>query len=191
LPPGVAWSLGGDTRLALLYGHRISYDLDIFVADAQAIGWLTPRLNDKAAALFGDAYEEDSSFIKFAASEGDIDIIVARLLTEPGAEPTDILGRIIPAETAEEILAKKIQFRAHAFRHRDAFDLAMLLARDPDRVAAAMAACTEVSRARLRQRLDLLLPVLAAELPEYVNPTESGRPLLAEAAPRIRAWLDA
>jgi len=179
LPPGIAWSLGGGTRLALLHGHRVSYGLDIFVSDAQAIGWLTPRLNDKAATLFGDACEEDSSFIKFAAGGGDIDVIVARTLTKPGAEPVAILGHVIPAETAEEILAKTIRFRAHAFRHRDAFDLAMLLARDPDRVTAAMA------------RIELLLPVLTAELPDYVNPTDSGRPLLTEAAPRIRAWLDA
>lgn len=58
LPAGLDWSFGGGTRLALLLDHRVSYDLDLFVTDAQAIGYLSPRLNDATLALFGDAYEE-------------------------------------------------------------------------------------------------------------------------------------
>lgn len=190
LPAGAAWSLGGGTRLALLYGHRISYDLDIFVTDAQLIPFLSPRLNDAAAALAGDAWLEDSASLKLSIDAGDIDIIVAPVLTRPGVETADILGHRIPAQTAEEVLAKKIQYRGHAFTHRDAF-LAMLLARDPGRVEAARRACGAVALDRLRQRLTLLLPKLDAELPDHINATDTGRPLLTEAAPRIRAWLDA
>ena len=51
LPAGGAWSFGGGTCLALRYGHRISYDVDIFVTDAQLIPFLSPRLNDAAASL--------------------------------------------------------------------------------------------------------------------------------------------
>lgn len=191
LPDGVAWSFGGGTRLSLLLGHRVSYDVDLFVTDAQAIAYLTPRLNDRVLALFGDAYEEDSDFIKFRAPAGAIDVIVARRLTDPGVAPLDIDGRSILAETAAEILAKKIQFRGHAFKHRDAFDLAALLDAMPGAVSEARDACAPIALARLRQRLDLLLPVLTDELPLYVNPTETGFPLLTDAAPRIRAWLDA
>lgn len=191
LPPGLTWSFGGGTRLALIYDHRISYDVDIFVQDSQVIGWLTPRLNDAAAALFGESYEEDNAFIKFRADGGEIDVVVARELTRPGIEMGQALGTDLPMQTPEEIIAKKIQFRGHAFRHRDAFDLAMLLQRDRARVDAAVAACSPVALARLRQRLDLLLPVLTSELPDYVNPTPSAAHLLTDAAPIIRAWLDA
>jgi hypothetical protein len=191
LPAGASWSFGGGTRLALLYGHRISYDVDIFVTDAQLLPYLAPRLNDAVAALVGYDIEEDSNALRVTRPEGDIDILVAPLLTSPGTERVSIEGHDVAAQTPEEVLAKKMQYRGHAFTHRDAFDLAMLLQRDPSRVAAAEAACSDFRLALLRQRLDLLLPVLIAELPEYINPTASGAPLLTEAAPLIRRWLDA
>lgn len=191
LPPGAAWSFGGGTRLALRYGHRISYDVDLFVTDAQLIPYLSPRLNDAAAALLGYDVIEDSGSLRVARPAGDIDLVVAPLLTNPGAEPAEVLGRTVSAQTPEEILAKKMEYRGHAFTHRDAFDLAMLLERDPARVAAAEAVCSDFRLELLRQRLDLLLPVLSAELPDHVNATRASRHLLTEAAPRIRAWLDA
>lgn len=55
VPDGIAWSFGGGTRLALLLRHRVSYDVDLFMSDAMAIGYLSPRLNDATAALFGEA----------------------------------------------------------------------------------------------------------------------------------------
>ena len=190
LPPGATWSFGGGTRLALLYGHPISYDVDIFVADAQLIPYLSPRLNDTAAAPLGYDVVEDSTSLKVTRPAGDIDIAVAPTLTSPGSEPAEVLGRTVPAQTPEEILAKKMEYRGHAFTHRDAFDLAMLLERDPARVAAAEAACSDFRLELLRQCLDLLLPVLTAELPDYVNATKAAEHLLTEAAPRIRTWLD-
>ncbi len=161
------------------------------MTDAQLLPYLSPRLNDTAAALFGEDYDEGSGALKLAASGGDIDVIVAPLLTRPDIADADVLGRAISAQTPEEILAKKIQYRGYAFTHRDAFDLAMLLSRDPSRVAAACADCGEMAIKRLRQRLALLLPVLTAELPDTVNATELGQPLIAEAADRIAAWLSA
>jgi hypothetical protein len=191
LPVGTPWSFGGGTRLALLYDHRISYDVDLFVTDAQLIPYLSPRLNDTVAALIGYDAVEDVGSLKVEREEGDLDIVVAPLLTLPGAEPAEVLGQRVMAQTPEEILAKKMQYRGHRFTHRDCFDLAMLLERDPTRVAAAEAACGDFQLALLRQRLDLLLPVLTRELPDNVNPTPSAQHLTTEAAPLIRAWLDA
>jgi hypothetical protein len=187
----MAWSFGGGTRLAQLYGHRVSYDVDVFVTDVQAVVALSPRINDATATLVGERYVEWNAQLKLSLDAGDIDIVVAPTLTVPGVVTEMVAGDAMPVQTAEEVLAKKIAFRGHAFTHRDAFDLAMLLARDRVRVDAAMAACPNVAHDRLRQRLDLLLRVLTAELPEYVNPTASGAPLMTEAAPLIRAWLDA
>lgn len=190
LPQAASWSFGGGTRLALLYGHRISYDVDIFVTDAQLLPYLSPRLNDATAALVGDAYREDSAFLKLSFECGDVDVIVAPILTIPGSETIAVLGRDVPAQTPEEILAKKMQYRGAAFTHRDAFDLAMLLDRDPSRVTTASRACGAPALALLRTRLRHMLPTLDAELPHYVNPTEPGRRYLAAAAP-LAAWLDA
>jgi hypothetical protein len=190
LPGEARWSFGGGTRPALIHQHRVSYDVDIFVTDAQLIPFLSPRLNDAAGAMIGERYVEASASLKVVRPEGDIDLIVAPLLTQPGSLPISVLGHQVAAQTASEILAKKILYRGHAFTHRDAFDLAMLLEHDEPSVELAEQACGHSAMMFLRQRLDLLLPVLTAELPDYVNPTASGAHLLTEAAPRIRAWLD-
>lgn len=191
LPVGSSWSFGGGTRLALIYNHRVSYDVDIFVTDAQLIPYLSPRVNDAAAGLIGYGAIEDVGSLKTETEAGDLDIIVAPMLTHPGAVPAEILGEQVLAQTPEEILAKKMQYRGHRFTHRDCFDLAMLLERDPDCVAAAEAACGDFQLMLLRQRLDLFLPALTSELPDNVNPQPAFRHLLTDAAPRIRAWLDA
>ena len=190
LPEGASWSFGGGTRLALIYGHRVGYDVDLFVTDVQYIPYLAPRINDAAAALIGYDAIEDVTSLKMERDDGDLDVLVAPLLTEPGVESTEILGHTLMAQTPEEILAKEMQYRGHRFTHRDCFDLAMLLERDPARVAAAEAACGDFQLMLLRQRLELFLPVLTAELPDNVNPTPAFTHLITEAAPRIRAWLD-
>ena len=41
LPRHVAWSWGRGARL--VYDHRVSYDIDIFITDVQALLWLSPR----------------------------------------------------------------------------------------------------------------------------------------------------
>ena len=173
-----------------MYQHRVSYDVDIFVSDAQAIGYLTPRLNDRTAAMFGEDYDEDSASLKLRAEGGDIDVIVGFMLTDPGVEPLVVDDIALMTQTPDEILARKIQYRGQAFTHRDAFDLAVLLEADATRVETALQACARTALERLRQRLDLLLPVLAEELPELVNPTPAFAHLMTEAGPRLRAWLD-
>jgi len=190
LPKDLSWNLGGGTCLALRYHHRISYDVDVFVTDAQAIPYLSPRLNDAAAALAGESYVEDSASLKLTITQGDIDIIVAPILTSPGLAFIGLQGREIAVQTPEEILAKKIQYRGHAFTHRDAFDLAMLLAWDPPRVALALKGCGKANLERLQDRLRLLVPVLAKELPDFVYPTPRARSFLQSSPDILRRWLE-
>jgi len=189
VPRGAEWSFGGGTRLALLYAHRISYDVDIFVTDAQVLPYLSPRLNDAAAALFGDDYVEASSSLKLRASAGDIDIIVSPTLTNPGITSGDVQGVETPCQTAAEILAKKIQYRNVMFTRRDAFDLGFMLKEDRASVEAAYAVCSRQAIEGMRQRFDLMLPKLTEELPEYVNPTDGGRSTMTAAADTIAEWL--
>ena len=51
------WSFGGGTVLMRRHRHRISKDVDIFVPDAQWLGYLTPRLNVRAESLASDYLE--------------------------------------------------------------------------------------------------------------------------------------
>jgi len=50
------WSFGGGTVLMRRHHHRFSKDIDIF-SGPQFLGYLTPRLNDKAESLTSDYIE--------------------------------------------------------------------------------------------------------------------------------------
>src|SRR3546814_5482440 len=39
------WTFGGGTALAVFYEHRISYDVDIFLSNAEAVTDLSPARN--------------------------------------------------------------------------------------------------------------------------------------------------
>lgn len=45
--PPPDWTFGGGTALMLLYEHRRSKDIDIFLRDPQYLTALSPRLNDR------------------------------------------------------------------------------------------------------------------------------------------------
>jgi len=115
--------LGGGTVLMMRLHHRLSRDVDLFLHDAQWLARLTPRLNDRVAEMVRD-YSEQANSLKLVLSEGDIDFVVAGSVT--GAQPQETFefgGREIVLETTEEILAKKLFFRAALLKPRDAFDL--------------------------------------------------------------------
>lgn len=188
LPRHVAWSWGGGTRLAQLYDHRVSYDIDIFITDVQALLWLSPRVNDAAARLTDD-YVESSESVKLSTSRGDIDFIAAPVLTSPGALPIEIGGRAIDAQTAEEVLAKKLQFRGHSLAVRDVFDLAVMLRVDRGAVDAALNACSPRALAQATARLRLMLPSLTDQLEQSVRPKPRFERLITEAPLILEQWL--
>lgn len=76
------WTFGGGTVLMLRYDHRASKDIDIFVADPQYLGYLTPRLSDKAAELTSHYVEDASSYVKLQFEEGEIDFVAAANLLD-------------------------------------------------------------------------------------------------------------
>ncbi len=120
------WSFGGGTVLMLHYEHRMSKDIDIFIRDAQYLTFLSPRLNDRVAALSED-YDEQSTFLKLRISPGEIDFIVAPTLTSPGWEKWCFEGRVLRKETPAEVGAKKVFYRASELKVRDVLDLAFVL----------------------------------------------------------------
>jgi hypothetical protein len=124
------WTLGGGTALMLRYHHRESADIDIFVPDPQVLGHLSPRLNPQAEFLSSN-YLEQAGFLKLYFSEGQIDFVACAPLTRNPATRATLIGHEMWLETPSEIIAKKIWYRASAFKARDLFDLALVADREP------------------------------------------------------------
>ena len=122
------WTLGGGTALALRFQHRESRAVDIFLSDAQYITLLTPRLNRTAAGMTDD-YTEGSHFLKLRFPEGEVDFIIAPWLTQNPYEKMEVGTRVIQIETPEEIVVKKIFYRAEALKVRDVIDIAAVYAK--------------------------------------------------------------
>jgi hypothetical protein len=147
--------LGGGTVLMMRMRHRLSRDIDLFLHDAQWLARLTPRLNDRVAGMVRD-YSEQANSLKLVLAAGDIDFVVAGSVT--GAEPQEALefgGRKIMLETTEEILAKKLFFRAALLKPRDAFDLVAASLIRPGAARRAIEASTPRRDAQINRLREL------------------------------------
>ncbi len=131
------WTLGGGTVLMFRYAHRISKDIDIFVPDPQYLGYVTPRLSDAAASMTEQYTEMPGSFVKLQFEEGEIDFVAAPNLTDAAWESWEIQGQPVRVETAAEVIAKKMFHRGDRATARDLFDLALVVEREPEILAAA------------------------------------------------------
>lgn len=135
------FTFGGGTVLMLRHNHRLSKDIDLFVPDAQSLGYVNPRLSAVAEEMCGSDYRESSEFIKIQLPEGEIDFVASpNLLPDHQAfETWELLGRRINVETSAEIVAKKIYHRGDQGTARDLFDLAMVIEREPEALLNARA----------------------------------------------------
>ena len=111
--------MGGGTRLMLVLDHRISDDVDLFIHDAQWIGFLTPRLNEAFEDRLS-GYEEDATWVKLKHQYGEIDFIVSGSLLNRKSECDPTLPFAL--EPVEEVIAKKLFYRGWALTARDLFD---------------------------------------------------------------------
>jgi len=130
------WTFGGGTVLMLRYGHRKSKDIDIFVPDAQYLGYVNPRKNSVAESLTS-RYIETAGSIKLLFDNGEIDFVASPNLTDAPFEIWEIAGLPVRVETAAEILAKKMWHRGDNAAARDLFDLAAVADKAPDQIAIA------------------------------------------------------
>ncbi len=167
--------LGGGTVLMFRFDHRVSKDIDVFIDDAQALGFISPRLNE-VASREADAYQEQANSLKLTLDAGDIDIIVAGTVI-PGESlgTLDFEGRCVALDATSEILAKKMLYRAESFKPRDVFDMSCALALDPAAASKAIRATRSVHPALVR-RLSALAGVEPRELTSEILMTETGRP---------------
>lgn len=148
--PAEDWSLGGGTVLMLRHRHRFSKDIDIFIPDPQYLGLLTPRLNDAAQVGMTDYIEQRES-VKIYFPEGEVDFVVANPVTDDPFAPMTLLGRTVKTELSQEIVGKKIRYRAADFKARDIFDLALVLEREPQ-ARPVLKALLAAKRAELAHR---------------------------------------
>ena len=111
--------MGGGTRLMLALDHRISDDVDLFIHDAQWIGFLTPRLNEALEDRLS-GYEEDATWVKLKHPYGEIDFIVSGSLLNRKSECDPTLPFAL--EPVEEVIAKKLFYRGWTLTARDLFD---------------------------------------------------------------------
>lgn len=130
------WTFGGGTVLMLRHNHRFSKDIDIFVPDPQALGFITPRLSSHAESLTTD-YTEAANFVKLFLPEGEIDFVASPNLTINPYVLQDLLGQTVKVETSAEIIAKKFWHRGNKLTARDIFDFALVAEKESDELAAA------------------------------------------------------
>ena len=179
--------IGGGTVLMFRFEHRLSKDIDFFMHDVQWLSLLAPRLNDTTAAMV-TSYVEQPNGIKLVLPHGDIDFVVARPVTEAKAVATlEFMGSTFLLESTEEILAKKLFYRAARFQPRDVFDL--VVAVDLDGRAAARAVAAAASRIDVLSRsLERMLSVPRDELSAQILPIGDFHhiiPIMIEKAQRL------
>lgn len=106
--------------------HRESHDVDLFLDDAQILGFLDPAKSDLTFSIMPSDYGGDGArFQKFAFADlGEIDFIAAGPLSPHPFIDKDIRGRVTKLETVAEIITKKIYYRGSEARARDIFDFA-------------------------------------------------------------------
>jgi len=146
------WTFGGGTAMMLQINHRESHDVDIFLTDAQFLGFLDPGKHDFAFEIRPSDYHGDGTgFLKLGFDFGEIDFIVGSSLTSSPTTEMEIESEIVLLETIPEVIAKKVYHRGNSIAPRDIFDIAAggekhaesiikELASYPNRVASALAA---------------------------------------------------
>lgn len=175
------WTFGGGTVLSLRYGHRISYDVDIFFADAQILPVISPRLNHRVMSLT-PSYQEGANFVKLQFPEGEIDFILAPCLTDTCYTLQRICGERVRVETSGEIIAKKFFFRAETLRTRDIVDVAVVFKREPGSVLRVARNFLNVDAVERRWRkIKKVFHEEAREIAFLIPELESKTPMLFDA----------
>ena len=122
--PQYGWSLGGGTALYITLSHRLSKDIDLFFTNANVLRDFAPSRNPALRDIC-DSFQQPGHFIKLEVRDvGEIDFLVAREFHDFPTFDFDFRGQSIRVETPEEIISKKLYFRASVFTIRDIFDLA-------------------------------------------------------------------
>ncbi|WP_395022266.1 nucleotidyl transferase AbiEii/AbiGii toxin family protein [Dongia sp.] len=178
----VPWSFGGGTALAVQLAHRISYDIDIFIPNADAVTELSPHANPATRALLGGRkYEFPGSYLKLKLDAGEIDFIVGGKRTTDPSRPWRFEDRDILIETPWEIAIKKLFYRPSTFKVRDIFDLAAIIETQAEKLSPYVPVVADKLDKAI-DRISLVLPSYEERALNDVNSTELGRKYATKAA---------
>jgi hypothetical protein len=178
----VPWSFGGGTALAVQLAHRVSYDIDIFIPDADKVTELSPHANPTTRALLGGRkYEFPGNHLKLKLDAGEIDFIVGGKRTPAPTRPWRFEGHDILIETPCEIAIKKLFYRPSTFKVRDIFDLAAIIETQAEQLSPHLPLVADKLDKAI-DRISLILPAYAERALDDVHSTELGRKYATTAA---------
>lgn len=94
--------------MMLQIDHRESYDVDIFLTDAQLLPFLDPKLRDFEFEIRPSDYGGDGArFLKLAFEGiGEIDFIVAQAITDHPTTKRTVAGETVDLETVSKLLPR-------------------------------------------------------------------------------------
>ncbi|MGY3494216.1 nucleotidyl transferase AbiEii/AbiGii toxin family protein [Bradyrhizobium sp. USDA 4502] len=177
------WTFGGGTALALLLGHRISYDVDIFLDSSAVLKNLAPNMNPVTKSLC-DTWQWPGKYLKLTLNDvGEIDFLNAPSYIDNPTYQLKIGERSVAAERSAEIATKKLVYRASTYTARDAFDLAAICLYDRSALAeiAQCPAITQHVVASAQNRLVLTKHKYQSEMRQVINSTPRGEEFIDKA----------
>lgn len=184
LPGRDCWTFGGGTALAVQLGHRVSYDIDIFLESSRHLRALAPPKNEAVRAfLAGRSYQWPGHYLKLELDGGEIDFIASAPVTDLSPKPLVVGdGTTIQMELILEIAAKKAFYRASDFKTRDVFDFAAIAENDRAGLIGILRDLPSDRLPRLRDRLTALTSAYVQLAERDVNPTPDGLRFLGDTA---------
>src|SRR3546814_18840186 len=83
------WTFGGGTALAVFYEHRYSYDVDIFLSNAEAVTHLSPARTPETQALLGaHGTQFHVNYLNLKLARGEIDFLLRGRRTAQPRRPS-------------------------------------------------------------------------------------------------------
>lgn len=163
--PARALRMGGGTILQARWGHRRSFDADLFCepgAYARTVAKSGPEM-ERAIKTIAQDVEDGGSFVDQIACFcriGGIEITILPTAALIGATTGMVVpNTIIETESTADILAGKLVHRmcgAGVFEPRDLFDLAAAAQHDADALRQALGLLSEVQKAEISAALAVL-----------------------------------
>jgi len=173
--PG-SWTFGGDTALAQILDHRISYDVDIFLDSSTVLKNLAPN-NNPVTKLLCDTWQWPGKYLKLNLRDvGEIDFLNAPTYIDNPTYQMRFSDRSLAAERSAEIATKKLIYRASKFTARDTFDLAAIYLYDRSALGeiALCPAITDHVVLSALNRLNLAKYHYQLEMRKLINSTPQG-----------------
>lgn len=177
------WTFGGDTALAQALGHRISYDVGIFLDSSTALKNLAPSMNPVTKSLC-DSWQWPGKHLKLILRDvGEIDFLNAPTYTGNPTYELRFGVRSIAAERSAEIVTKKLVYRASTYAARDAFDLAAIRLYDRSALGeiAQSPAITHHVVSSALNRLNLAKGQYQSDMRSLINATPRGEEFIDRA----------